>query len=74
MKNLRQMIADTHLELTEKVVDRELSVADKALAYATDTVTYFFYLIAGASTFSSWSVGIPCAKLKIVLEHLLMKK
>ncbi|WP_320820348.1 tetratricopeptide repeat protein [Thalassolituus sp.] len=50
VKNLRQMIADTHLELTEKVVDRELSVADKALAYATDTVTYFFYLIAGAST------------------------
>ena len=32
------------------MVDRELSVADKALAYATDTVTYFFYLIAGAST------------------------
>ena len=50
VKNLRQMIADTHLELTEKVVDRELSVTDKALAYATDTVTYFFYLIAGAST------------------------
>jgi tetratricopeptide (TPR) repeat protein len=50
VKNLRQMIADTHLELTEKVVDRELSVADKALTYATDTVTYFFYLIAGAST------------------------
>ncbi|WP_338352609.1 TPR end-of-group domain-containing protein [Thalassolituus oleivorans] len=50
VKNLRQMIADTHLELTEKVVDRELGVADKALAYATDTVTYFFYLIAGAST------------------------
>ncbi|MEK9711148.1 MAG: hypothetical protein VW258_01135 [Thalassolituus sp.] len=50
VKNLRQMLADTRVELTEKIVDRELSVADKALLYATDTVTYFFYLIAGAST------------------------
>lgn len=50
VKNLRQIVADTHVELTEKIVDRELGVADKALMYATDTVTYFFYLIAGAST------------------------
>jgi len=50
VKNLRQMLADTRVEFTEKIVDRELSVADKALLYATDTVTYFFYLIAGAST------------------------
>lgn len=50
VKNLRQMIADMRVEVTEKVTDRELSVADKALMYATDTVTYFFYLIAGAST------------------------
>lgn len=50
VKNLRQIVADTRVELTEKIVDRELSVADKALMYATDTVTYFFYLIAGAST------------------------
>jgi len=50
VKNLRQMIADMRVEVTEKITDRELSVADKALMYATDTVTYFFYLIAGAST------------------------
>ncbi|WP_300432069.1 hypothetical protein [uncultured Thalassolituus sp.] len=50
VKNLRQMLADTRVEFTEKLTDRELSVADKALTYATDTVTYFFYLIAGAST------------------------
>lgn len=50
VKNLRQMLADTRVEFTEKLTDRELSVADKPLTYATDTVTYFFYLIAGAST------------------------
>ena len=50
VKTLRQMLADTRVELTEKIVDREIQVADRALTYATDTVTYFFYLIAGAST------------------------
>ncbi|WP_221792966.1 TPR end-of-group domain-containing protein [Oceanobacter mangrovi] len=50
VKNLRQMLADTRVELTEKIVDREVRVSDRALSYATDTVTYFFYLIAGAST------------------------
>jgi tetratricopeptide (TPR) repeat protein len=32
------------------VTDRELEVADKAMGYATNTVTYFFYLIAGAAS------------------------
>ncbi|MAE34131.1 MAG: hypothetical protein CMH97_02555 [Oceanospirillaceae bacterium] len=50
VKTLRQMLADHRVEVTEQITDRELSVADKALMYATDTVTYFFYLIAGAST------------------------
>ena len=50
VKTLRQMLADHRVEVTEKMTDRELEVADKALMYATDTVTYFFYLIAGAST------------------------
>lgn len=50
VKNLRQMLADTRVEMTKLVVERELTVADRALTYATDTVTYFFYLLAGAST------------------------
>ncbi|WP_370218221.1 hypothetical protein [Thalassolituus sp.] len=50
VKTLRQMLADHRVEVTEKMTDRELEVADTALMYATDTVTYFFYLIAGAST------------------------
>lgn len=50
LKNLRQMLADTRVEMTKLVVEREMTVADRALTYATDTVTYFFYLLAGAST------------------------
>ncbi|WP_229815803.1 TPR end-of-group domain-containing protein [Bacterioplanes sanyensis] len=50
VKDLRQAIADMRVEMTEKIVAKELGVADKAITYATDTITYFFYLIAGAST------------------------
>ena len=50
VRTLRQMLADTRLELTEKVIEREIAMSDRALTYATDTITYFFYLIAGAST------------------------
>lgn len=50
VKNLRQGLADVRLELTEKIIDKEIELADRALTYATDTVTYFFYLLAGASS------------------------
>ncbi|MCK0105059.1 tetratricopeptide repeat protein [Marinobacter sp. S0848L] len=49
-KALRQDIQNTRAELIEKVVEKELSVADKSMSYAADTVTYFFYLIAGATS------------------------
>ncbi|MFC4259303.1 tetratricopeptide repeat protein [Marinobacter lacisalsi] len=49
-KALRTEMQNTRAELIEKVVDKELSVADKTMSYATDTVTYFFYLIAGATS------------------------
>ncbi|MBD2857536.1 tetratricopeptide repeat protein [Spongiibacter sp. KMU-158] len=50
VKTLRMDLERKHRELAEEVVDRELAAADKAVSYATDTVTYFFYLIAGASS------------------------
>ena len=50
VKDLRQEIADVRVDLTEKIVAKELTVADRALVYATDTITYFFYLLAGASS------------------------
>jgi tetratricopeptide (TPR) repeat protein len=50
VKALRKEMQDTRAELIEKVVEKELSVADKTMSYATDTVTYFFYLIAGATS------------------------
>ncbi|SHF15172.1 TPR repeat-containing protein [Microbulbifer donghaiensis] len=50
LKQLRADMAAQRVEFTEKVVDRQLGAADKAITYATDTVTYFFYLIAGVSS------------------------
>jgi len=50
VKDLRQEIADVKVDLTEKIVAKELTIADRALVYATDTITYFFYLLAGASS------------------------
>jgi tetratricopeptide (TPR) repeat protein len=50
LKQLRTDMAAQKAELIQQIVDRELSTVDKAVSYATDTVTYFFYLIAGASS------------------------
>lgn len=37
-------------DLLERMAGRELELTDRAVTYATDTVTYFFYLIAAASS------------------------
>ncbi|WP_373082088.1 hypothetical protein [Zhongshania sp.] len=50
VRNLRIDMERAHRELAAEVVDRELGAADKAVSYATNTVTYFFYLIAGVSS------------------------
>ena len=50
VRSLRIDMERKHRELAAEVVDRELGAADKAVSYATDTVTYFFYLIAGVSS------------------------
>lgn len=50
IRSLRIDMERKHRELTEEVVDRELAAADKAVTYSSNTVTYFFYLIAGVSS------------------------
>lgn len=50
LKSLRTDMAANRAELIQMMVDRELSAVDKAVSYATNTVTYFFYLIAAASS------------------------
>ena len=50
LRNLRNKQLQLEAELIEKIADRELEVADKSMSYATDTVTYFFYLIAGCTS------------------------
>jgi tetratricopeptide (TPR) repeat protein len=50
LRSLRIELANQRAELIQQVVDRELSSVDRGVAYATNTVTYFFYLIAAVSS------------------------
>ncbi len=50
LKQLRIDLASQKHELIQQIVDREHSSVDRAVSYATDTVTYFFYLIAAATS------------------------
>lgn len=50
LKQLRMEQAQTRQELIQQIVDRELNSVDRGVAYATDTITYFFYLIAAATS------------------------
>lgn len=50
LKALRKDQLDLERRMTIEITDRELSVADKSMNYANVTVTYFFYLIAGAAS------------------------
>ncbi|MGB5854021.1 MAG: tetratricopeptide repeat protein [Oceanisphaera sp.] len=50
LKALRTEMAKFQVNVTNDIVEKELNVADKAINYASVTVTYFFYLLAGAAS------------------------
>lgn len=50
LRQLRSEMAAQRHELMQQVLDREHRSVDRGVAYATDTITYFFYLIAAASS------------------------
>lgn len=50
LKAIRQDQQDLERRMVVQITDRELEVADKSLNYANVTVTYFFYIIAGAAS------------------------
>lgn len=50
LKQLRVDMAAQKHEMMQQVVDREINSVDRGVTYATDTITYFFYLIAAASS------------------------
>lgn len=50
LKQLRIDMAGLRHEMIQQIVDREINAVDKAVSYSTNTVTYFFYLIAGATS------------------------
>ena len=50
LKQLRVDQAATKNELIQQILDREHRSVDRGVEYATNTVTYFFYIIAAASS------------------------
>lgn len=50
LRSIRSDMMEYRNDMTRIVTNRELEVADKAMTYASSTVTYFFYLIAGAAS------------------------
>lgn len=50
LKQLRIDMAAQRAEMIQQLVDRELQSVDRGVTYATDTITYFFYLIAATSS------------------------
>jgi tetratricopeptide (TPR) repeat protein len=50
LKQLRIDQAKAKNDLMQQIVDRENHSVDRGVTYATDTITYFFYLIAAATS------------------------
>lgn len=50
IKQLRIDVERNRAQFTKELAEREMSLSDRAVTYATDTVTYFFYLIAAGSS------------------------
>lgn len=50
LRSLRMEMAQQRVELTERIVDRHVDSIDRGVSYATNSITYFFYLIAGVSS------------------------
>jgi tetratricopeptide (TPR) repeat protein len=50
LKQLRIDLARNRQDLLQQILDREHQSVDRAVSYATNTVTYFFYMIAAATS------------------------
>lgn len=50
LKQLRIDQARSKQEIIQQIVDREIASVDRGVEYATSTITYFFYLIAAATS------------------------
>lgn len=50
IKQIRSDLLHLKVELIEKVVQKEMSLSRQSLEYAANTVTYFFYVLAGTAS------------------------
>ncbi len=74
VKSLRNDMHNLEISLTKQVVDREVRTVDRVTAYATDTVTYFFYLIAGVSSVLVMLGWTSIRDIKEKVHHLADSK
>lgn len=50
LRQLRVDVERNRADMIERVVDTELALADRSVTYVANSVTYFFYVIAAASS------------------------
>lgn len=50
LKALRTEMLDYKAQLAKEMAQRDLALSERALTYSTNTVSYFFYLIAGGAS------------------------
>lgn len=50
MAELKVGLEKVRVETTKQITDREINAVSRSVSYATDAITYFFYLIAAASS------------------------
>jgi len=74
VKALRIDMHKLEVSLTKEVVDREIRTVDKVTSYATDTITYFFYLIAGVSSVLVMLGWTSIRDIKDKVHHLADSK
>ena len=74
VKALRIDMNKLEVSLTKEVVDREIRTVDKVTSYATDTITYFFYLIAGVSSVLVMLGWTSIRDIKDKVHHLADSK
>lgn len=70
LRSLRVDLSNQRSELIQQVVDREISSIDRGVTYATNTVTYFFYLIAAVSSILVLLGWNSIREIKDKMSHL----
>ncbi|WP_406667656.1 TPR end-of-group domain-containing protein [Gallaecimonas sp. GXIMD1310] len=50
LKSMRMEMADFKISVNKEVTQRDINLSERAMSYSSNTVSYFFYLIAGGAS------------------------